>query len=71
MSPQLKDMKLIFDLNGETYTRRVEDLNGNLIWSSNSEPYDNSYGVGIFDEWETQMKQMPFWNIVEVEKNLN
>ncbi len=70
MEIELKDMKLIFDLNGETYTRTVEDLEGNLIWTNGEEPYDENYGIKIFDEWETQMKQLPFWKIVEVEKNL-
>ncbi len=70
MEIELKDMKLIFTLNGETYNRTVEDLDGNLIWTSGEEPYDENYGIKIFDEWETQMKQLPFWKIVEVEKNI-
>lgn len=70
MDIQLKDMKLIFTLNGDTYSRTVEDLDGNLIWTNGEEPYDENYGVIIFDEWETQMRQLPFWKIVEVEKNI-
>ena len=70
MEIELKDMKLIFTLNGETYTRTVEDLEGNLIWTNGEEPYDENYGIKIFDELETQMKQLPFWKIVEVEKNI-
>ena len=70
MEIELKDMKLIFTLNGETYTRTVEDLEGNLILTNGEEPYDENYGIKIFDEWETQMKQLPFWKIVEVEKNI-
>ena len=70
MEIELKDMKLIFTLNGETYTRTVEDLEGNLIWTNGEEPYDENYGIKIFDEWETQMKQLTFWKIVEVEKNI-
>ena len=70
MDIQLKDMKLIFTLNGDTYTCTVEDLEGGLIWTNGEEPYDINYGVKIFDEWEAQMIQLPFWNIVEVEKNI-
>ena len=70
MEIELKDMKLIFTLNCETYTRTVEDLEGNLIWTNGEEPYDENYGIKIFDEWETQMKQLPFWKIVEVGKNI-
>lgn len=70
MNIELKHMKLIFTLTGDLYTRRVEDLNGNLIWESGIEPYDENYGPIIFDEWEAQMIQLPFWNIVEVNKNI-
>ena len=70
MEIELKDMKLIFTLNGETYNRTVEDLEGNLILTNGEEPYDENYGIKIFDEWETQMKQLPFWKIVDVEKNI-
>mgnify|MGYP007047393297 FL=1 len=67
---KIKEMKLIFTLNGETLTRRVEDLNGDLIWESGNEVYCDIYGVTIFDDYEKQMKELPFWNIIEVEKNI-
>ena len=69
METQIKDMKLILTISGNVLTRVVEDLNGNTIWSSGEEYYDETMPSTLLDEYETQMTQLPFWNIVEVEKN--
>lgn len=69
MNAQLKDMKLVLTITGNVLTRVVEDLNGNTIWSSGDEYYDDTMPSTLLDEYETQMKQLPFWNIVQVEKN--
>lgn len=69
METQLKDMKLILTISGSVLTRVVEDLNGNVIWSSGDEYYDETMPSTLLDEYEAQMTQLPFWNIVEVEKN--
>lgn len=67
MNIQVKEMKLIFEIYGDTRLRRfVTDMNDNIIWDSefhDSNPIDNS-PEGL-DAWEQQMRSMPFWNIVE------
>jgi len=68
MDIQLKDMKLILTISGNVLTRVVEDLDGNTIWSSGDEYYDETMPSTLLDDYETQMTQLPFWNIVEVEK---
>lgn len=68
MDIQLKDMKLILTISGNVLTRVVEDLDGNTIWSSGDEYYDETMPSTLLDEYEAQMTQLPFWNIVEVEK---
>jgi|13_taG_2_1085334.scaffolds.fasta_scaffold15001_4 hypothetical protein len=66
----LKDMKLVITISGNILTRVVEDLNGNVIWSNGGEYYDSTMPSTLLDDYETQMKQLPFWNIVQVEKNI-
>ena len=70
MDIQIKDMKLILTISGNTLTRVVEDLEGNVIWSNGGEYYDDTMPSTLLDEYENQMKQLSFWNIVEVEKNI-
>ena len=69
METQLKDMKLILTISGSVLTRVVEDLNGSNIWSSGEEYYDDTMPSTLLDDYEAQMTQLPFWNIVEIEKN--
>jgi len=73
MNIQLKDMKLIFEVyrNEDKLRRYITDMSNNIIWDSGLQDsgfVDNS-DEGL-DAWETQMKSMPFWNIVEVERNI-
>jgi len=70
MTTQLKDMKLILTISGNLLTREVQDLSGNTIWSNGGEYYDDTMPSTLLDEYENQMKQLSFWNIVEVEKNV-
>jgi hypothetical protein len=70
MTITLKDMKLIFNINAaeDTWERRVEDLDGNLIWTSGTEILLEDQRA-FLDDWETQMRSLPVWNIVEHERN--
>ena len=67
----LKDMKLIFTIyeNEEKWIRTIEDMDGNLIWTSGEEPllYDQR-SEDMLDSWEEQMKHLPFWNIMSHER---
>jgi len=70
MDIQIKNMKLVFSISGNTLTRVVEDLDGNIIWSNGGEYYDDTMPSSLLNDYEIQMKQMSFWNIVEVVKNI-
>jgi len=63
-------MKLIFNINAaeNTWERRVEDLDGNLIWTNGTEILLEDQRA-LLDDWETQMRSLPVWNIVEHERN--
>jgi hypothetical protein len=72
MNIQLKDMKLIFEVHvtDAKLRRYVTDMQGTIIWDSgiqDSNMIDNSE-EGL-SAWETQMKSLPFWKIVSVEKS--
>lgn len=73
MNIQLKDMKLKFivDRTNETLQRIVTDMNDLVIWDSGMQI---STKVDVSDEgldaWEAQMRSMPFWNIVLVERTI-
>ena len=71
MATQLKEMKLILSIDNNVCTRRVEDLHGNIIWHSGDEYYDDTFTDDFLDGYETQMRALDCWNIVEVEKNKN
>lgn len=71
MATQLKEMKLILSIDNNVCTRRVEDLDGNTIWHSGDEYYDDTMPIDFLDNYETQMRALDCWNIVEVEKNKN
>jgi len=65
--PTLKDMRLTFVDNGDTWDRVITDLDGNLIF----EERGNLFTDGVktkeeFDEWEQHTKSLPLFNIVEV-----
>lgn len=71
MNIQLKEMKLIFEVGNDTLRRYVTDMSDNIIWDSgvqDSNAIDNS--TEGLDAWEEQMTSMPFWNIVEVIRNI-
>lgn len=74
MNIQLKEMKLfVKKLDSEKYKRYITDLNGNPIWED-KEQYYLYQGLVTMDSYRMtdlieQMKQLPFWNIVEVEND--
>ena len=74
MNITLKDMKLfVKKIDSEKYKRYITDLNGNPIWED-KEQYYLYQGLVTMDSERMndlieQMKQLPFWNIVEVEND--
>lgn len=74
MNIQLKQMKLfIKKINSEKYKRTITDLNGNLIWDGGEQYYVYQDMVVMdsdkMNDLINQMKNLPFWNIVEVEND--
>ena len=72
MNIQLKPMKLLVKkLDDTKYKRTITDLDGNLIWEDKEQwyVYDNIVVMDAvrMSDLINQMKQLPFWNIVEVE----
>jgi len=66
---QIKPMKLTFSRNGDTWDKTITDLDGNIIYQRlGIILFDYQINKEYFDEWETQMKGIPVWNIVEVER---
>lgn len=74
MNITLKDMKLfVKKIDSEKYKRYITDLNGNPIWED-KEQYYLYQGLVTMDSERIndlidQMKQLPYWNIVEVEND--
>lgn len=74
MNIQLKQMKLfVKKIDSEKYKRTITDLQGNLIWDGGEQFYIFQGRITMdkerMDNLITQMKQLPFWNIVEVEND--
>lgn len=69
MNITLKPMKLIFSHNEDTWDKIVTDLEGNVIFEQRGiKLFEENITKEYFDGWENQLRQLPFWNIVEVER---
>lgn len=71
MNITLKEMKLTFivDVDNLLLERKITNMNGDIIWTSgmvDSTEVDTS-PEGL-DAYEIQMKAIPAWNIVQVER---
>jgi hypothetical protein len=66
---QIKPMKLIFSRDGDTWGKTITDLDGTVIYERlGLILFDYQINKEYFDAWETQMRAIPIWNIVEVER---
>ena len=75
METRLKEMKLkIIKLNDTKYKRLIEDFDGNEIWNGGEQYYIYDGLVVMTSthllELIEQMKNVTFWNIVEVANEL-
>lgn len=69
MNIQLKPMKLIFSRNEDTWNKTITDLNDNIIFEQLAlKLFPEQINKEYFDDWEKQLKNAPWWNIVEVER---
>lgn len=66
---KIKPMKLIISSDGNTWDKVIQDLNGNIIFEQRGlKLFPENNNSEYFDNWENQLKQNPYWNIVEVER---
>jgi hypothetical protein len=69
MNIQLKPMKLIISRNGDTWNKIIVTLDGTTILEQlGLKLFPEMINKEYFDEWENQLKNIPTFNIVEVER---
>ena len=69
MNTIIKPMKLSFIRNGSTWDKVITDLRGNIVYEQRGIVlFDEHINADYFDDWENQLKSIPHWNIVEVER---
>ena len=66
---KIKPMKLTISRNGDTWDKIITDLRGNIILEQRGLIlFEDQMTKEYFDGWENQLKNVPFFNIVEVER---
>lgn len=76
MDTQLKEMKLfVKKISSDKYVRTISDMNGLEIWNG-GEQYFIYMGDVVMDNDKmsqliSQMQQLPFWNIVDIENDFS
>jgi hypothetical protein len=69
MKINLKPMKLIISKDGDTWNKVITDLDGNVVFQQlGLKLHEDQNNKQYFDDWEKQLKNAPWWNIVEVER---
>jgi hypothetical protein len=69
MNIQLKPMKLIFSRDGDTWNKIIVTLDGTTILEQiGLKLFPEMINKEYFDGWENQLKNIPTFNIVEVER---
>jgi hypothetical protein len=65
----IQPMKLTFSQDRDTWGETVAYLDGTIIYQRlGIILFDYQINKEYFDEWEAQMRAVPIWNIVEVER---
>ena len=69
MNIQLKPMKLQFIRHDNFWDKVITDMDGNILFEQrNIILLPEHINVEYFNDWETQMKMIPKFNIIEVER---
>ncbi len=69
MNIKLKEMKLIFSKSDNTWNKIITDLQGNIIFEQRGiKLFEENCNKEYFDDWEAQLRNGTWWNIVEVER---
>jgi hypothetical protein len=61
-------VKLKFTDNGDTWSKIIEDLDGNVLEQSTDNLSDENRNKQYFDDWENQIRMFPNLDVVEVER---
>jgi len=61
-------VRLKFIDNGNTWSKIIEDLDGNVLEQSTTMFNDENRTKQYFDDWENQIRMFPDLNVVEVER---
>lgn len=62
-------MKLKFLRNADTWDKVITDMEDNIIFEQRGiKLFEENITEEYFNDWENQLKQIPYWNIVEVER---
>ena len=61
-------VKLKFIDNGDTWTKVIEDLDGNVLEQSTAMFNDENRNKQYFDDWENQIRMFLNLEVVEVER---
>lgn len=62
----IKPMRLKFLIENTHWIKRVELLDGTTVFEERNVLLPDMRNPTYFDEWVTQAKNIPAWNIVEV-----
>ena len=69
MNITIKPMKLKFLRNEDTWDKVVTDMEDNVIFEQRGiKLFEENITEDYFNDWENQLRQIPYWNIVEVER---
>jgi hypothetical protein len=69
MNIQLKPMKLTISRDGDTWNKIIVTLDGTTILEQlGLKLFPEMINKEYFDGWENQLKNIPTFNIVEVER---
>jgi hypothetical protein len=69
MTITIKPMKLKFLRNADTWDKVVTDMKDNIIFEQRGiKLFEENITEEYFNNWENQLRQIPYWNIVEVER---
>lgn len=69
MNIRIKEMILHFIDNGDTWDKVVTDLDNNIVFEQRGiKMFEENRTKEYFDDWEKQLRNGPWWNIVEVRR---
>lgn len=66
---KIKPMKLVFSRNENTWDKVITNLNGDIILEQRGiKLFPEQINAEYFNDWENQMRSIPHFNIIEVER---